>query len=184
VWRVTTPGSRFAAWAGAPTESAVTRVTKVAETPNPSFSTVLGAAAEVTRAAVPKIIGVTVPNPSAIEVTQVTQRPTTRFPRKPVDDQYSNPGTRVTLKMWNAQLRRKSPRIRLGGAVFPRSRPPSFASRLRMALDPCQIVDEWFAEQRIGIIRKLTEARRKLALCLRADSAAVLSSLHSRRANA
>jgi hypothetical protein len=86
------PASRFAAWAGAPTESAVTRVTKVAETPNPSFSAALGAAAEVTRAAVPKVTGVTVPNPSAIEVTQVTQRPTTRFPRKPVDDQYSNPG--------------------------------------------------------------------------------------------
>jgi hypothetical protein len=65
VWRVTMPASLLAAWAGAPTESAVTRVTKVAETPNPSFSA---------------------------EVTQVTQRPTTRFPRKPVDDQYSNPG--------------------------------------------------------------------------------------------
>ena len=86
------PASRFAAWAGAPTESAVTRVTKVTETPNPSFSAALGAAAEVTRAAVPKVTGVTVPNQSAMEVTQVTQRPTTRFPRKPVDDQYSNPG--------------------------------------------------------------------------------------------
>jgi hypothetical protein len=85
------PASRFAAWAGAP-ESAVTRVTKVVETPNPSFSAVLGAAAEVTRAAEPKVTGVTVPNPSAIEVTQVTQPPTTRFPRKPVDDQYGNPG--------------------------------------------------------------------------------------------
>jgi hypothetical protein len=27
-----------------------------------------------------------------MEVTQVTQRPTTKFPRKPIDDQYGNPG--------------------------------------------------------------------------------------------
>jgi hypothetical protein len=36
-----------------------------------------------------------------------------------------------------------------------------FASRLHMGLDPSQVVDEWFAEQRIGMIGKLTEARRK-----------------------
>jgi len=38
----------------------------------------------------------------------------------------------------------------------------AFASGLRMGLDPSRIVDEWFAEQRIGFIRKLTEVRRKL----------------------
>jgi len=82
VWRVTMPASRFAAWAGAPTESAVTRVTKVAETPNPSFSAVLGAAAEVTRAAVPKVTGVTVPNPSAIKVNPGNPAPDNEVPQK------------------------------------------------------------------------------------------------------
>jgi len=39
----------------------------------------------------------------------------------------------------------------------------AFASRLRVALDPSEIVDEWFAEHRIGIIGELTKARRRLA---------------------
>jgi len=86
------PASRFAAWVGARTESAVTRVTKVTETPNPSVSAALEAAIEVTRAAEPKVTGVTAPGPSAMEVTQVTQRPTTRLLRKPTGDQHSNPG--------------------------------------------------------------------------------------------
>jgi hypothetical protein len=86
------PASRFAAWAGTRKESRVTRVTRVTNTPNPSISAALEATAEVTRAAEPKVIGVTAPSPSAIEVTQVTQRPTSGLPRKPIDDQCSNPG--------------------------------------------------------------------------------------------
>lgn len=86
MWRVPMPASRFRRHGRALLR---TRVTKVVETPNPSFSAVLGATTEVTRATVPKVTGVTVPNLSAIEVTQC---PTARFPRKPVDDQYSNPG--------------------------------------------------------------------------------------------
>jgi hypothetical protein len=86
------PASRFAAWVGARTESAVTRVTKVTETPNPSVSAALEAAAEVTLASEPKVTPVTAPSPSAMGVTQVTQRPTARFPRKPIDVQYINPG--------------------------------------------------------------------------------------------
>jgi hypothetical protein len=86
------PASRFAAWVGARTESAVTRVTRVTETPNPSFSVALEAAAEVTRAAEPKVTGVPAPSPSATEVTQITQRPTTRLLRKSTGDQHSNPG--------------------------------------------------------------------------------------------
>src|SRR5689334_14297365 len=86
------PASRFAAWVGARAESAVTRVTKVTETPNPSVSAALEAAIEVTRAAEPKVTGATAPGPSAMEVTQVTQRPTTRLLRKPTGDQHSNPG--------------------------------------------------------------------------------------------
>jgi hypothetical protein len=39
------PASRFAAWVGVGSESAVTRVTKVAETSNPSRSTALETAA-------------------------------------------------------------------------------------------------------------------------------------------
>jgi hypothetical protein len=38
----------------------------------------------------------------------------------------------------------------------------TFASRLRVTLDPSQIVDEWYAEERMGILQKLTEARRTL----------------------
>jgi hypothetical protein len=86
------PASRFAAWVGAHTGSVVTRVTKVTETPNPSVSAALEAAIEVTRAAEPKVTGVIAPGPSAMEVTQVTQRPTTRLLRKPTGDQHSNPG--------------------------------------------------------------------------------------------
>ena len=86
------PASRFAAWVGALTESAVTRVTKVADTPNTSVSVALEASTEVTRAGEPKVTGVTAPGPSAMEVTQITHRPTTRLLRKPTRDQHSNPG--------------------------------------------------------------------------------------------
>jgi hypothetical protein len=86
------PASRFAAWAGDPTAERVTGVIRVIERPNPSVSSALGAAAVVTRGAAPKVTGVTTPRPSAIEVTQITQSTTPALPRKPIADQYSNPG--------------------------------------------------------------------------------------------
>jgi hypothetical protein len=52
----------------------------------------LGVAAEVTRAAEPKVTRVTAPSLSADEVTQVTQHWTSRLPKKHVDDQCGNPG--------------------------------------------------------------------------------------------
>ena len=68
----------------------------------------------------------------------------------------------------------------------------AFASRLRTILDPSQIVDEWFAEQRIGIIEKLTDARqkfvsapiegKKLALQAMADTVAEIQALLKRPA--
>lgn len=86
------PASRFAAWAGNRTESRVTGVTRVTYNPNTSISAVLGVAAEVTRAAEPKVTRVTAPSLSVDEVTPVTQRSTLRLPRKPISDQCSNPG--------------------------------------------------------------------------------------------
>jgi|HubBroStandDraft_6_1064221.scaffolds.fasta_scaffold1022000_1 hypothetical protein len=83
------PASRFAAWAGTRIESGVTGVT---ETPNPSISAALKVAAEVTRAAEPKVTRVTAPSLSAVEVTQVTQRSRPGLPRKSSDVQCSNPG--------------------------------------------------------------------------------------------
>jgi hypothetical protein len=38
----------------------------------------------------------------------------------------------------------------------------TFVSRLRVTLDPSQIVDEWFAERGMEILRKLAEARQAL----------------------
>jgi hypothetical protein len=86
------PASRFAAWAGNRTESRVTGVTRVTDNPKASISPALGVAAEITRAAEPKVTRVTAPSLSTDEVTQVTQHSTPRLPKKPVGDQCGNPG--------------------------------------------------------------------------------------------
>ena len=39
----------------------------------------------------------------------------------------------------------------------------TFASKLRVELDPSQVVHEWYAEERMNLIKKLTEARRTLS---------------------
>ena len=84
------PTSRFAAWVGIGA-SRVTEVTRVTNTSNPSISAALGVGSEVTRAAEPRVTEVTVPTPSAIELTQVTQHPMPGLPRKPIDEQGGNP---------------------------------------------------------------------------------------------
>jgi hypothetical protein len=84
------PASRFAAWAGT-AESRVTEVTRVTNTPKRSASAALGVGGEVTRGAERKVTGVTWLSPTAIELTPVTQRPMAELPRKPIDEQGSNP---------------------------------------------------------------------------------------------
>jgi hypothetical protein len=79
------PASRFAVWAGHRIES---RVTGVTEPSNSSISAALETADAVTRIAGSKVTQVTPSSPSAIEVTH---HPISGLPRKPIDDQRSNP---------------------------------------------------------------------------------------------
>jgi hypothetical protein len=86
------PASRFAAWAGARTEVGVTRVPRVTDAPNPVICAGSGNVAEATRAAGPRVTGVTTTSLSGEEVTWITQHPMSGLTRRPTDNQHGNLG--------------------------------------------------------------------------------------------
>ena len=125
------PASRFAAWAGTFSKAGVTRVTGVTNTRNPSISTALEPAAEVTQALPPRVTRVTPATPNATSVTLVTQRGKPGLPENRDVDQRGNPGNPGNLESGHAvAVYRDFYEERAAHWEFDAQRPRSEAERL------------------------------------------------------